>query len=200
MGECGYGSMHFIFRARWVWLLSLTPRSLYPQRQSHRYLMKRRLGGPQSWPWRNGEENNLCIRQQLSSESPVPPTCRLVNTFHELEYTCVLNGTSFSMNITVNFVGGYVFVWSTKCCYKLLAKAFLCYFFAWGVSSEDACVNVNKFVFYFVHSSVIGTQPSIVETLRPECNKENLLREGWLHCKITLVDGKVINFISKSEL
>ncbi|PNF34872.1 hypothetical protein B7P43_G03117, partial [Cryptotermes secundus] len=41
-----------------------------------------------------------------------------------------------------------------------------------------------------LRSSVIGTEPSTVETLRPECNKENLVREGWLHCKITLVDGK----------
>ncbi|XP_069677566.1 uncharacterized protein RhoGAP19D isoform X4 [Periplaneta americana] len=40
--------------------------------------------------------------------------------------------------------------------------------------------------------SIVGTQPSTVETLRPESNKENhqLLRDGWLHCKITLVDGK----------
>ncbi|PSN52317.1 hypothetical protein C0J52_08535 [Blattella germanica] len=40
--------------------------------------------------------------------------------------------------------------------------------------------------------SASAAQPSIVETLRPESNKENLqlLREGWLHCKITLVDGK----------
>lgn len=72
--------------------------------------------------------------------------------------------------------------------------------FCLGVNSEDTCVDMNKFVFDFVYSSVIGIQPTTVESLRPECNKENLLREGWLHCKITLVDGKVAHFISKSEL
>jgi nitroimidazol reductase NimA-like FMN-containing flavoprotein (pyridoxamine 5'-phosphate oxidase superfamily) len=63
--------------------------------------------------------------------------------------------------------------------------------------SEGSCVEMNKCVFDSAYSSIIGTQPSTVDTLRPENNKENLLREGWLHCKITLVDGKVINFISK---
>jgi hypothetical protein len=76
----------------------------------------------------------------------------------------------------------------------------LIFSFPLGVNSEYVCVDMNKFDFDFVYSSVIGAQPTTDETLRPECNKENLLREGWLHCKITLVDGKVINFISKSEL
>jgi hypothetical protein len=55
---------------------------------------------------------------------------------------------------------------------------------------------VNKINIHdFLYSSIIGTEPSTAESLQPESNKENLLREGLLHCKITLVDGKVIRLI-----
>jgi len=64
-----------------------------------------------------------------------------------------------------------------------------------GVNGEETwwCEQVCS---WFCCSSIVGTQNSAADTLRPESNKENLLREGWLHCKITLLDGKVIYFIS----
>jgi hypothetical protein len=55
-------------------------------------------------------------------------------------------------------------------------------------------------MFVIFYSSVIGTESSTAESLQPESNKENLLREGLLHCKITLVDGKVISLILKMKV
>jgi hypothetical protein len=42
----------------WRWLISFTPRPLYPQGKSPWYPLDRRLGGPQSRSGRGGEEKN----------------------------------------------------------------------------------------------------------------------------------------------
>jgi hypothetical protein len=43
---------------RWRWVVSFTPRPLYPQRKSPWYPLDRRLGGPQSRSGRGGEKKN----------------------------------------------------------------------------------------------------------------------------------------------
>jgi hypothetical protein len=43
---------------RWAWVVSFTPRPLYPQKKGPRYPLGRKLGGPQSWSRRGGEEKN----------------------------------------------------------------------------------------------------------------------------------------------
>jgi hypothetical protein len=43
---------------RWRWLMSFTPRPLYPQGKSPWYPLDKRLGGPQSRSGRGGEEKN----------------------------------------------------------------------------------------------------------------------------------------------
>jgi hypothetical protein len=43
---------------RWRWVVSFTPRPLYPQGRSACYPLDRRLGWPQSRSGRGGEENN----------------------------------------------------------------------------------------------------------------------------------------------
>jgi hypothetical protein len=43
---------------RWRWVVSFTPRSLYPQGKSLWYPLDRSLGGPQSRSGRGGEEKN----------------------------------------------------------------------------------------------------------------------------------------------
>jgi hypothetical protein len=43
---------------RWRWVVSFTPRPLYPKKKSPWYPLDRRLGGPQSRSGRGGEEKN----------------------------------------------------------------------------------------------------------------------------------------------
>jgi hypothetical protein len=43
---------------RWRWMVSFTPRPLYPQGNSPWYPLDRRQGGPQSRPGHGGEEKN----------------------------------------------------------------------------------------------------------------------------------------------
>jgi hypothetical protein len=43
----------------WRWAVSFTPRPLYPRRKSLRYQLDRRLGGPQRWSGRRGEDKIL---------------------------------------------------------------------------------------------------------------------------------------------
>jgi len=45
-------STHLDLGTRWKWVVSFTPRPLYPCRKSPRYPLDRRLGGPESvWTW-----------------------------------------------------------------------------------------------------------------------------------------------------
>jgi hypothetical protein len=44
---------------RWMWMISFTPRPLYPQGKSSWYALDRRLGWPQSRSGRGGEEKNF---------------------------------------------------------------------------------------------------------------------------------------------
>jgi hypothetical protein len=45
--------------ARWRWVVSFTPRRLYPRGENRRYPLVRRLGGPQSQFGRGGKEKNF---------------------------------------------------------------------------------------------------------------------------------------------
>jgi hypothetical protein len=70
VGEWRCSSTILDLGTRWRWVVSLTPRPLYP-----RYPLDRRLGGPQSRSGRSGEEKNLLplpeIEPRLSSPVPV---------------------------------------------------------------------------------------------------------------------------------
>jgi hypothetical protein len=48
----------FDLGTRWRWVVSFTPRPLYPQGKSPWYPLDRGLGGPQSRSGRGGEEKN----------------------------------------------------------------------------------------------------------------------------------------------
>jgi hypothetical protein len=57
-GSGGVASRILDFGTRWRWVVSFTPRPLYPQGRSPWYSLARRLGGPQSLSGRGGEEKN----------------------------------------------------------------------------------------------------------------------------------------------
>jgi hypothetical protein len=57
-GSGGIAPRTFDFGTRWRWVVSFTPRPLYPQGKTFLYPLDRRLGGPQSRSGRGGEEKN----------------------------------------------------------------------------------------------------------------------------------------------
>jgi hypothetical protein len=57
-GSGGIAPRILYLGTRLRWMVSFTPRSLYPQRKSSWYPLDRRLGGPQSRSGRGGEEKN----------------------------------------------------------------------------------------------------------------------------------------------
>jgi len=58
MEEWRYSSTHSYLGTRWRWVVSFTPRPLYPQGKSPRYALDRRLGGPQNRSGYGGEKKN----------------------------------------------------------------------------------------------------------------------------------------------
>jgi hypothetical protein len=58
LGEWRHISTHCDLDTRWMWVVSFTPRPLYPLGKSPWYPLDRRLGGPQSRSGRGGEEKN----------------------------------------------------------------------------------------------------------------------------------------------
>jgi hypothetical protein len=58
---------------RWRWMISFTPRSLYPREIAPGTGWNRRLGGPQSWSGRGGEEKKMfhsCHHRKLTPGHP----------------------------------------------------------------------------------------------------------------------------------
>jgi hypothetical protein len=55
--------------AGWRWVVNLTPRPLYPQGRNPRYPLERRLGSPQNWSGRLGEEK---IFYPTGTRTPTP--------------------------------------------------------------------------------------------------------------------------------
>jgi hypothetical protein len=62
--------LHSDLGTKWGWVVSFTPRPLYPQGKSPWYPLDRRLGGPQS---RSGcsEEKNSQPRRESNPRTPI---------------------------------------------------------------------------------------------------------------------------------
>jgi hypothetical protein len=71
---------HFLdLGTRWRWVFNFTPRPLYPRRKSSRYTLDRRLGEPQSWSRRFGEDKFLTLRGL--ELRPLGPPARIIFYF-----------------------------------------------------------------------------------------------------------------------
>jgi hypothetical protein len=93
MGEWRYSFTFLDPRTRW-WMVTFTPRPLYPQRTSTRYPLDRRLGGPHSRSGRCWVENSLLPAPWIN-----PVTCRYTGSIPFLftfNYTSVF--TVYSLN------------------------------------------------------------------------------------------------------
>jgi hypothetical protein len=72
-GSGGIGPRILNLGTRWKWVVSFTPRPLYPQRKSPWYLLDRRLGGSQSRCGRGGEEKNSQPPPGIEPQNPDRP-------------------------------------------------------------------------------------------------------------------------------
>jgi hypothetical protein len=73
MGERRYSSTFIDLGTGWKWVVSFTPRPLYPRRKNPRCPLDRRLGGPQSRSGSCGGQKILYCRE-LNAGSPAPVT------------------------------------------------------------------------------------------------------------------------------
>jgi hypothetical protein len=65
MGNGGITTCIFNLGTRWRWVVSFTPRPLYPRGMRHRYPLDRGLGGSQTQSWHGSEEKkNSCPYQE----------------------------------------------------------------------------------------------------------------------------------------
>jgi hypothetical protein len=69
MGEWRYSSTSLNLDTRWSWVVTFTPRPLYPRGNCPRYPLDRRLGGPQSLSGHYRRENISCPCRELNFDS-----------------------------------------------------------------------------------------------------------------------------------
>jgi hypothetical protein len=99
LGSGGIAPRILDLGTRWRWVVSFTPRPLYPRGNSPAYPLDRRLGGPQSRCGRGEEKNSQPL---LGLE---PPIIQLVAQSYTTELTrllaqkmTLLHGVSFLFN------------------------------------------------------------------------------------------------------
>jgi hypothetical protein len=70
MREWRYNSTILHFGTRWRWVVTFTPRPLYPRRKNPRYPLDMSLGGPQRRSGRRGEEKKFVFWQESNHGPP----------------------------------------------------------------------------------------------------------------------------------
>jgi hypothetical protein len=74
-GEWRYSSTILDLGTRWRWMVSITPRQLYLQRNNPRYPLYRRLRGPQNRSKCNGEQKNILPLRAIEFLPLCRPAC-----------------------------------------------------------------------------------------------------------------------------
>jgi hypothetical protein len=85
-GSEGIASRILDFGITSRWVVSFTPRPLYPQGKSPWYPLDRRLGGPQSLSGRGGEEKKSSPRRESNSRTPFTAIFRFAVSFCSIAY------------------------------------------------------------------------------------------------------------------
>jgi hypothetical protein len=90
LGEWMHSSTHFDLGITWRWVVSFTPRPLYPKGKIPWYPLDRRLCGPQSRSGRSGEEKIPIPRQESNPRTPVvQPVTQRYTDWAFLELNCL---------------------------------------------------------------------------------------------------------------
>jgi hypothetical protein len=105
MGEWMYRSLILDLGTSWRWVVSFTPRLLYPRGKSPRYPLDRRLGGPQSRSRRRGEENIL----NPTEPSVVQPATCWLQCVGVHEIVCLWRQGEHTYQWPIEFSSSYTF-------------------------------------------------------------------------------------------
>jgi hypothetical protein len=70
MEDLKYSSTILKLGSRWMWVVSFTHRPLYPRGKGPQYSLDRRVGGPQFWSERFGEEKISCFSWESNTDRP----------------------------------------------------------------------------------------------------------------------------------
>jgi hypothetical protein len=106
MKEWRYSSTILDLGTRWSWVVSFTPRPLYPRTNRPWYPLERRLGGPQSQSGCYGEEKNLGLaRIWTPAIQPRSPSLYQLSYADSQSYT-VLFKCVFTMQTNVLHCNG----------------------------------------------------------------------------------------------
>jgi hypothetical protein len=104
-----------MFSINWRWVVSFTPRPLYPRVKSPQYTLDRRLGGHQNLSERHGEKKNLA---PTGTRTPTPrPSCWKKRSWPILRYYFNiypkrLNGFFLSVLRLIFFMNFSLFPWA----------------------------------------------------------------------------------------
>jgi hypothetical protein len=90
MGEWLYRSTFSWSVNSWRWVVSLTPRPLYPWEKSPRYPLDRMVGGPQSRSTRRRTEHFCPYRESNSEPSVGQPVASRYIDYQKLVIRCLL--------------------------------------------------------------------------------------------------------------
>jgi hypothetical protein len=97
---------------RWRWVVSFTPRPLYPQGKSPWYSLDRRLGGPHNRSGRGGEEKNSQPPPGIEPQIVQPVAQRYTNWAITALVCCVLLLINCKASFLEIHVGHVVVLWS----------------------------------------------------------------------------------------
>jgi hypothetical protein len=148
----------FYLDTRWRWVVRFTHLPLYPQGKNPRYPLDRRLGGPQSWSGRGGEEKNS--QPQSGLEPPNPDHPARCQSLYRLSHP----GSSVWYR-DINYFTQFIYIFkSDKSVRRPVTCVWLCYLASkYKLVTEYELLRVqyfyprkNKLLCYDLHSTAFG--------------------------------------------
>jgi hypothetical protein len=93
----------FDLGTRWRWVVSFTPRPLYPQGKSPWYTLDRRLGGPESRSGRGGEEKNFQPLRLVKVRLKIPSWILRARSLRSVKIVLVSPSSFWSSHVPSSF-------------------------------------------------------------------------------------------------
>jgi hypothetical protein len=153
MKNCGSGGIArriLNFGTRWRWVVSFTPRPLYPQRKSPPYPLDRRLGGPQSRSGRGDEKNSQPPPRESNPRTPIVQPVAQRST----DWAITALHTGVTLSSPPWFWDHLMTIYQLQNIFTGVWGYLLC---KWKMYLKKRCLNVQN----ILESLVTGTQKNV---------------------------------------